>query len=91
MRTLNGLNRRSFLIRTFAFCVAFVQGWWSRPGTARAEPDYFTGTDFVGKTRVGIFDLHNGFGTFITVFERHDDAQGKPVFIGQGATVHLGD
>ncbi len=55
MRTLDGLNRRSFLIRTFAFCVAFVQGWWSRPGTARAEPDYFTGNDFVGKTRVGKF------------------------------------
>ena len=55
MRTLDELNRRSFLIRTFAFCVAFIQGWWSRPVTARAEPDYFTGTDFVGKTRVGKF------------------------------------
>ncbi|NIQ01066.1 MAG: molybdopterin-dependent oxidoreductase [Nitrospinaceae bacterium] len=47
------MNRRSFLARALAFGVAFVQGWWSRP--ARAETDYFTGTDFVGKNRAGKF------------------------------------
>ena len=56
MRPFNGINRRSFLVRTFAFCVAFVQGWWGRPGSAQADPDYFTGTDFVGKTRVRKFN-----------------------------------
>ena len=55
MRLLHGLNRRSFLVRTFAFCAALVQGWWSRPASSQAEPDYFTGTDFVGKTRAGKF------------------------------------
>jgi sulfoxide reductase catalytic subunit YedY len=56
MRTFNGLNRRSFLVRAFAFCAAFVQSWWSLPDSAQAEPDYFTGTDFVGKTRAGKFN-----------------------------------
>ncbi len=55
MRTLYGINRRSFLVRAFAFGVAFVQGWWARPGSAGAETDYFQGTDFVGKTRTGKF------------------------------------
>lgn len=55
MRPFNGINRRSFLVRVFAFCVAFVQGWWIRSGSAQADPDYFTDTDFVGKTRVGKF------------------------------------
>ena len=55
MRPFNGINRRSFLVRAFAFCAALVQGWWGRPGSAQADPDYFTGTDFVGKTRVGKF------------------------------------
>jgi len=55
MRPFHGINRRSFLIRAFAFCVALVQSWWSRPGLAQSDPDYFTGTDFVGKTRAGKF------------------------------------
>jgi DMSO/TMAO reductase YedYZ molybdopterin-dependent catalytic subunit len=55
MRPFNGINRRSFLVRAFAFCAALVQGWWGRPGSAQADPDYFTGTDFVGKTRAGKF------------------------------------
>jgi methionine sulfoxide reductase catalytic subunit len=56
MRAFDGLNRRSFLVRAFAFCAALVQGWWGQTGSARAsEPDYFTGTDFVGKTRAGKF------------------------------------
>jgi DMSO/TMAO reductase YedYZ molybdopterin-dependent catalytic subunit len=55
MRPFDGINRRSFLVRALAFCAAFVQGWWGRPGSAQADPDYFTGTDFVGKTRVGKF------------------------------------
>ncbi len=53
MRPFDGLNRRSFLVRAFGLCVAFVQAWWTRPGPAHAEPDYFTGTEFVGKTRAG--------------------------------------
>ncbi|MDH5762323.1 MAG: molybdopterin-dependent oxidoreductase [Nitrospinota bacterium] len=55
MRTFFGISRRSFLVRVLTFCAAFVQGWWTRPGAARAEADYFTGTDFVGKTRAGPF------------------------------------
>jgi DMSO/TMAO reductase YedYZ molybdopterin-dependent catalytic subunit len=55
MRPFNGINRRSFLVRAFAFCAALVQGWWGGPGSAQADTDYFTGTDFVGKTRVGKF------------------------------------
>ena len=55
MRAFNRLNRRSFLARAFAFGVALVQSWWLQPGSAQAEPDYFTGTDFVGKTRAGKF------------------------------------
>ena len=55
MRPLHGINRRSFLARAFAFCVALVQGWWGQPGSAQADQDYFTGTDFVGKTRAGKF------------------------------------
>jgi len=55
MRPFNGINRRSFLVRAYAFCAALAQGWWGRPGSAQADPDYFTGTDFVGKTRVGKF------------------------------------
>ena len=55
MRVFDRINRRSFLARTFALCAALVQGWWARPGSALADPDYFTGTDFVGKTRAGKF------------------------------------
>ena len=55
MRPFDGVNRRSFLVRAFFCCVAFVQAWWARPGPAHAEQDYFTGTDFVGKTRAGKF------------------------------------
>ncbi len=54
MRAFGRINRRSFLTRAIAFCAALVQSWWS-PSSVRAEPDYFTGTDFVGKTRAGKF------------------------------------
>ena len=55
MRAFGRINRRSFLARALAFCTAFVQSGWLSSGTARAEPDYFTGTDFIGKTRAGKF------------------------------------
>ena len=42
-------------MHAIAFCAAFVQSWWGWPGAARGEIDYFSGTDFVGKTRAGKF------------------------------------
>ena len=53
MRPFDGVSRRSFLVRVFFGGVAFVQALWTRPGWVRADTDYFTGTDFVGKTRFG--------------------------------------
>ena len=55
MRAFGRINRRSFLVRVLAFCAALVQGWWVQPDSAQADRDFFTGTDFVGKTRAGTF------------------------------------
>lgn len=52
MRALSKITRRAALalgLNTLAACAMT----WLRPRQARAQLDYFTGTDYVGKTRAG--------------------------------------
>ena len=54
MRPVHGFSRRFFLTRLLAGLWTFALTWVAGPRRARAEdPDYFSGTDYVGKTRVG--------------------------------------
>jgi len=55
MRPPDELNRRSFLVRAFLWSAALAQSWWTPSTFAQTERDYFSGTDFVGKTRAGKF------------------------------------
>ncbi|MFQ5673290.1 MAG: molybdopterin-dependent oxidoreductase [Nitrospinales bacterium] len=47
------MNRRTFLHRLLALFCALVPAALALPKKARAGIDYFSGTDFVGKTREG--------------------------------------
>lgn len=47
------MNRRTFLGRSFLVFLSVTLGFLGLAPKARAEIDYFTGTDYVGKTRAG--------------------------------------
>lgn len=56
MRPVDGCNRRFFLTRLLAGFWTFCPDLGRRAGPRRAraeDRDYFTGTEFVGKNRVG--------------------------------------
>jgi len=47
------ISRRNFIVRLLGAISVIGAEIFARPLTGRADPDYFTGTDFVGKTRSG--------------------------------------
>ncbi len=55
MRTLIKITRRAVLILGTKALIAFIISW-TRPRRALAETDYFSGTDYVGKTRAGPYE-----------------------------------
>ncbi|KMP11054.1 hypothetical protein UZ36_05685 [Candidatus Nitromaritima sp. SCGC AAA799-C22] len=55
MRALGKITRRTTLVMGLKALAAFAISW-IRPLKARAETDYFTGTDYVGKTRAGRYE-----------------------------------
>ncbi|MFQ5443809.1 MAG: molybdopterin-dependent oxidoreductase [Nitrospinales bacterium] len=53
MRAFEMINRRNFLGRTFYTVLTFLLSFFGFSRKAKAEIDYFSGTDYVGKTRAG--------------------------------------
>lgn len=53
MRAFKLISRRTFLGRTFFSALAFLAGWFGFSRRGHAQLDYFSGTDYVGKTRAG--------------------------------------
>ena len=49
-------SRRSFLVNLFFKFMGLLMAFLFSPRRASAQTDFFTGTDFVGKTRQGIHD-----------------------------------
>ncbi len=50
------ITRRAFLIRWLKLSAVFVWAIFRKPFSAQADQDYFSGTDFVGKTRIGRYE-----------------------------------